>query len=102
MDVDAFDYDFDVRPSDRYKLMLSYDEFRAFMLIGVPRLNLGEFGAFYDVGAYGAYDVSPWYAFFDGFPLTAAIIYRNIWQAVDERRAGGVGFDLVQDGEDCT
>ncbi len=101
-DIDACDYDFDVRPADRYKLAMSYDSFRAYMLIGVPRMNLGEFGAFYDVGAYSAYDVGPWYAFYDGFPLTAAVIYRAIWQAVDERRAGGVGFDLVLDAEVCT
>lgn len=99
-DVDAADYDFVVRPQDRYKVVFDYEEFRAFFLVGVPRLNLGEFGVFYDDGPFGFYDAAPFPAFYDGFPVEAAIIYRNIWDAVNKARAGGVGFDLVID-TDC-
>lgn len=100
-DVDAADYDFVVRPEDKFKVVLSYDEFRAFMLIGVPRLSLGEFGFFYDDGPFGFYDAAPFNAFYDGFPLESAIIYRNIFDAVNKARAGGVGFDLVIEDGGC-
>lgn len=100
-DVDAADYDFVVRPQDQYKVVLNYEEFRAFFLVGVPRLSLGEFGFFYDDGPFGFYDAAPFNAFYDGFPLEAAIIYRNIWDAVNKARAGGVGFALVIEDGGC-
>lgn len=99
-DLDAFDYDFDQQPSLQFNLLVDYAEFRAFFLVGVPPLNLGEFGLAYDVGATNAYDVSPHLAFYDGIPLTAAVLLRNIYQDIDKRRGGGVGFDLVVD-ETC-
>lgn len=99
-DVDAVDYDFVTNPDDKWKVALDYTEFRAFFLIGVPSLNLGEFGLFFDDGPFGFYDASPYYAFYDGFALDAAIIYINIWHAVNKARAGGVGFELVIDACD--
>jgi hypothetical protein len=86
-----------VRPEDRYKLLLDYTEFRAFFLVGVPPLSLGEFGAAFDDGPSNAFDASPFPCFFDGYPLTAACAYRTLWGAVNSARAGGVGFDLVLD-----
>jgi hypothetical protein len=94
----AYDLDFDVRPQDRYKLVLSYLEMRAFFLVGLPALDAGDFGCAYDDGPADAYDAAPTpAAFYDGFALTAASFYRTIWQSLDEARAGGVSFDLVQD-----
>lgn len=93
----AFDLDFATRPADRYKLLLDYTEFRAFFLVGVPPLGLGEFGAAFDAGPENAFDAAPFPCFFDGFPLTAACAYRTLWGAVNAARAAGVGFDLVLD-----
>jgi hypothetical protein len=94
----AFDMDPTARAgADAYKLDLDYLEFRAFFLIGVPELDLGEFGVAYDTGSYNAFDAAPWLAFLDGFPLTAASIYRTVWQEIDRTKAGGVGFDLIID-----
>jgi hypothetical protein len=90
----AYDLDPDARPDDRFKVALDYTDFRAFFLIGVPPLGLGEFGAAYDIGSSNAYDAAPYLAFYDGFPLTAAAIYRAIWQEIYRARGGGVGFDL--------
>lgn len=94
-DVDACDYDFDARPADKYKVTLDYAEFRAFFLLGLPRLSAGEFGFFYDAGPFGFYDASPFDAYYDGYALEAARAYQDIWRAVNEARAGGVGFALV-------
>lgn len=91
----AYDLDFTVRPDDRYKLAFDFLESRAFFLIEVPRIGLGDFGIAYDAGSSNAYDASPWNAFFDGYPLEASRLYRAIWQAVNEAKAGGVGFDLT-------
>ena len=93
----AYDLDFTVRPQDRYKLLLDYTEFRAFFLVGVPQLGLGEFGGAFDAGPSDAFDASPYPCFFDGYPLTAACAYRTLWGAVNAARAAGVGFDLVLD-----
>lgn len=90
-----------LRPEDRFKVLLDYEEFRAFFMIGVPLLTLGDFGTAFDVGASNAFDVSPYFAFFDGFPLTAATIRSAIWRAVDKARAGGVGFDLYVERIGC-
>ena len=79
---------------DRFKLLLDYLEFRAFFLVSVPKTSLGEFGLAYDVGATSAYDASPFLVFYDGLPATTATLQRSVWQAVNEGRAGGVGFDL--------
>ena len=90
--------------SDRFKLVMDYTEFRAFFLLGAPPLGLGEFGYPYDTPAGGlinAYDSSPFLTFYDGFPVTAAVIYRSLWQAVDKVRAGGVGFDLYVEAIGC-
>lgn len=99
----AYDLDFTIRPQDRFKLAMSIEESRAFFLIGVPPLNLGEFGIPYDAVStpINFYDATPFLAFYDGFPVTAAIIYRNVWQAVDKIRAAGAGFDLYVERLGC-
>ena len=91
-----------LRPEDRFKLDLDYTEFRAFFLVGVPPSPLGEFGIPYDAPhPYNAYDSSPYLGFADGFPLTAAVLNRATWQGIARARAGGVGFDLYQEGIGC-
>jgi hypothetical protein len=93
----AYDLDFALQPGQKLMLQLDYTEFRAFFLLGVPLLGLGEFGFAYDVGMINFYDAAPYLSFFDGYPATAATVYRTLWQAINEAKAGGVGFDLSPD-----
>jgi hypothetical protein len=98
----AYDFDFTTRPQDRYKLIMDYTEMRAFFVLGVPKLPLPEFGFAYDEGLINAYDSTPWLSFYDGFPITTAILYRTAWQAIEKARAYGVGFDLMIDDSPCS
>lgn len=98
----AYDMDFVARPSDRYKLMLDYTEFRAFFLISVPPIGSGEFGFAYDDSATGFFDAAPYTDFYDGYPVGQAEIYRQLYNNVKMVIAGGVGFDLVLDGGPCS
>lgn len=98
----AFDFDFAVRPEDRFKLALDYLEFRAFMLIGVPPLTIGEFGIPYDAPhPFNAYDNAPMLTFTDGFPAGASGVYRAVYQAIQPAKGGGVGFDLYIERIGC-
>jgi hypothetical protein len=90
-----------LRTADRFKLLLDYTEFRAFFEVGVPPMDTGDFGVAFDAGSHDAFDAYPYLAFFDGFPVTASILYRSTWQAVDLARAGGVGFDLYIEDKGC-
>lgn len=90
-----------LRPQDRWKVLLDYTEFRAFFLVGVPPSSLGEFGVAFDDGTSNAFDAAPYLAFYDGFPLTAAQINQATWQAVDLARAAGVTFDLYAESGGC-
>ena len=92
----AYDLNFSSKPSQRFMLQLNYTEFRAFFLLEVPQLGLGEFGFAYDLGGINFYDAAPTISFLDGYPITAGVIYKRLWDVVNEAKAGGVGFDLVQ------
>lgn len=97
----AYDFDFAVRPQDRWKVYLDYTEFRAFFLIGVPSTALGEFGFAYDNHPSGAYDAAPYLDFYDGYPVGQAAILRNVYNNVNAVKAGGVGFDLYLEDSGC-
>ncbi len=100
--VVAFPYDlnFTIRPEDRFKLLL--DErlsMRAFFLICLPNVNISDFGWFYDGGYNCAYDTAPPHdSFLDGYARGTAILYKQVWGAVNEVKAAGVGFELILDG----
>lgn len=102
----AYDMDFTVRPSDRFKLPVNYQEMRAFFIVGVPDIpDSGDFGFFYDgssldpvPGNPGAYDIGA----YDGYPLVSSRIYSQLYQAIDSARAGGVGFDFYKETVDPT
>ena len=71
--------------------------------VPAPRSSLGEFGTSYDISpppvfeeAFGeflgpAYD----YAFYDGFPVIAASLYREVWEIVQEVKAGGIAVEFL-------
>jgi hypothetical protein len=87
--------------ASRFHLDLDYTEFRAFFIIGVPQEDVGDFGIAYDSGVCNAYDAAPFNNFFDGYPVTTANYYLQIWQAINNIRAGGVGFDLYLETGSC-
>jgi hypothetical protein len=98
-DFDAWDYDFVIRPDDRFKLFMSLLEFRGFFLLGVPNRIDGEFGLFYDdagpVDGNGAFDADIGAGFWDGWPATYWGSYvAAIWSQVNLAKAGGVGFEI--------
>lgn len=97
----AFDLDFDIRPQDRFKVMLDHERFRAYFEMGVPPMGLDDFGIGFDEGGYNAFDASPYDNFLDGFPVGTAQVQRATWQALNEARAGGVGFDLYVERFGC-
>jgi len=87
------------RLDTRLHVALDYVEFRGFFLVQVPALGgkvYGDFGCAFDQGTgTDAFDCSPDWAFFDGFPTVAAQQYLGLWQAVGAVKAGGVGYDFV-------
>lgn len=97
----AYDLDFDARPDDRWKLPLDLSEFRGFFVATVPPMNLGEFGFAYDQGFVCAYDSAPFLSFYDGYAATSASIRLSVWNALNDAREAGVGFDLVEDAFGC-
>lgn len=99
----AYDLDFTVRPADRFKLTLSFSEFRAFFLVGVPPLRLDDFGIPYDATNNGinAFDALVSENFYDGFPTGNAAVYSAIYNAILRAKAGGVGFELYVETIGC-
>lgn len=97
----AYAYDLPETPEHRFKVALDLSEFRGFMFITLPRIGLGDFGCGYDEGGLPFYDASPFEVFHDGYPVTQGEIYRNVWNAVEKARAGGVGFVILPDQYGC-
>jgi hypothetical protein len=85
----------------RWRTYFDYEQFRAFFLVGLPRLDIGDYGFAYDGGMHNAYDAAPFDDFYDGAPLGAASVYRSVFQAIDTTRAGGVGFQLYIEDIGC-
>lgn len=92
----------------RWRCYFDYVQFRAFFVVGVPRVGFGEFGFAWGAlpgGANGPnnfYDVAAGPNAYDGFPAGAAAFYGRVQAAVDKARAGGVTFDLyLTDGAAC-
>lgn len=88
-------------PALRYRYLFDFLEMRAFFVVAVPTMNLGEFGFAWDSYPFGFYDASPYGAFFDGYATGAAALLVQLWQELDRVKAGGVGFDLVLDEGAC-
>ncbi len=93
----AYDLDFTIRPEDKFKLYLDDLDMRAFFLIEVPQISIGEFGMAYDDGI-GYYDSEdPFDVFMDGYPVGTALLLKQVWSAVNKVKAGGVGFDIFME-----
>lgn len=110
----AYDFDFTVRPQDRFKLLMSHLESRAFFLLGVPTITRISYGMFYDGDSadpfplQNAYDTEPTDAFqnpndvaYDGEAILDALVYQSIYDVTNRKRAGGVGFDLYIEDIGC-
>ena len=93
----AYDMDFTVRPQDKFNLLVDILEMRAFFLIEVHRSGLGEFGFAYDYGTQNAFDAPPYLVGFDGYPVTTSAVHKQLWGTISDRKAGGVGYDFVQE-----
>jgi hypothetical protein len=86
----------------RWHVLFDYLDFRAFFLVGVPPSDSGDPGFAYDNHPRGAYDASPVNDFYDGFPIGNSQTLRQVWQAINAIRAGGVSFDLYVETGSCT
>lgn len=92
----------------RFHELFDYASFRAFFLVGVPRLSFGEFGFAWGIGT-GAVgnnpncflDIAPGPNFYDGYAHGAANLYGRVWAALNKAKAGGVGVDLYLTNEAC-
>lgn len=85
----------------RSRVLLSYEDFRAYFLVGLPRITAGDFGMAYDAGSHDAYDAAPFANGFDGYATSAPPIWLRAQRAVDHARAGGVGFDVYVEDSGC-
>ncbi len=92
----AFDMNPVVRPGDRWKVLLSFADFRAFFLMGVPRFGLGDFGGYADVDPNSDGDV-----YFDGYAVTDAALHSAVYAGLKRAKSGGVGFELYVESGGC-
>jgi hypothetical protein len=97
----------------RFSYYLDYTDFRAMFLIGLPRLDDGEFGFAWgdksagwtggqDSGHVAYDDVIFGSNFYDGYPIVAAQIYKSVYAQISRIKAGGVSFYLYQEDGTCS
>lgn len=94
----------DVFPEDDTLLPLSEEDSRWKFWVKVPDSNLGEFGSAWDEGppaiyvdAFGTFIGSAYdFAFFDGYPATAAALYMLAYERVLEAKAGGIAVEFIR------
>jgi hypothetical protein len=94
----AFAYDMDptVRIGDRWKVALSFADSRAFFLMGIPPLGLGDFSLYFDESFY---DVGS--DFLDGYAATDASLASAVYAGLLRAKLGGVGFAMYQETNGC-
>jgi len=95
----AFAYDMPMTGVHRFKRWHDLLRFRAYFMLGVPSIQLGQFGFAYDVGKRNAYDVNGAY---DGFAVGTRKLMAAIRVAVERARMGGVRWDLYIERLGCT
>jgi len=97
-----FAYDMPAVPQNRNKVMFDLAHFRGWFKVGVPPLNLGNFGCAYDVGPANAYDQRLTSAnFFDGYPAGNGRVWAALWSAIERARMAGVRWDLYIEDIGC-
>jgi hypothetical protein len=95
-------YDLPLTAQNRNKVALDLAHFRGYFRLGVPPLNLGEYGCAYDRGNTNAYDVRfPAGNFFDGYPVGNRRVWAAIWSAVDRARMAGVRWEMYVENIGC-
>ncbi len=109
----AYDMDFEQRPEDRFKLYLNTLEFRGFFLVGLPKFEFPSFaGLVYDTSSADTFPIRNAFdttamdaenAAWDGSGAAQLQtgIYKSIYDVVDAKRAGGVGFELYIEEIGC-
>lgn len=97
----AYDMDPSLRPGDRWKVYLDFASYRGVFLVGIPPTGHGEFGFAYDNHPLGAYDSSPTLTFYDGYAVQTANALKALWLDINNRKAGGVGFEFYQEADGC-
>lgn len=81
----------------RFRRYFDYEQFRGYFIGEVARLGLGEFGFAWDdsvntSAGFNAFDASS--RSFDGYPRDNRKVYLSAYAALNQARAGGVGFHL--------
>lgn len=104
---------FDHQPTDntwaygKFETWMDLLEFRGFFLVGIPPIEMGDFGFAFDAttGYINAYDwtrADPLTSSaFDGYAVDTTSILENVRQTVDSIRAAGVGFELYSETNSC-
>lgn len=90
----------------RMSLYLDYTSFRGYFLAGLPPSSLGEPGFCWDTNP--ASHVGGFYdqrgsnmGFYDGQPFGAEQVWTNVWASLNQKRAGGVAFDVYIEAIGC-
>lgn len=93
----------------RFHFYLDYTSFRAYFMVGVPRVGYNETGfgwaplpAGSPASPYSFFDAAPFPDFYDGFATGSGAFYRRVWQAVEKVRAAGVSWDLYREDGSCS
>ena len=101
----AWGVDPTLRPEDAWKCWLSFAEMRAFFMVGIPRMQLGDLGLFYGGSTSDPYPIlNPWGGAetdpvrapnpWDVGQTLQSVVYKAVWELIDAKRAAGVGFDF--------
>lgn len=90
-----------LRPADRFRLVTDYYHMRATFYVGLPPPSAGDDGFAYDDHPFGAYDATPFADFYDGAAWADGSTYRNVWNAIEKVRAGGVVWEIYQETGPC-
>jgi hypothetical protein len=95
-------FDMPITPQNRNKVMFDIEHFRGWFKVGVPKLNLGNFGCAFDVGTKNACDIQfPTENFYDGFAAGNRKVWVAVWAAVERARMAGVRWDLYVEDIGC-
>lgn len=78
------------------RVVFGYENMRAWFYVILPPASDGEYGFAYDSYPTGAYDASPFDDFYDGSPIGWAARCLAVSRALDNAKAGGVGYDILQ------